>query len=132
MKHTATALLLSCLLVSNFSCKKDEGTPKSSRTIQFVLYTEKDFSNAYDTIIFSIFIKSGSQFLLNRPIGAMRVADIPTPANKLVFNEIVPPGHDQERLSVGFLYEIKNVGNSWFIDSCNAGEVLHVVNYNFQ
>ena len=132
MKHTATNLLSICLLLSIFSCKKDTAGAPPTRTIQYVLYTDQDFTTVYDTITFSLFIKAGGQYLLNRPLNPMRVADIPSRLNKLVFNETVPPGHEQEKLSVGFLYQIRNVGESWLIDSCNVGEPLHVVNYSFQ
>jgi hypothetical protein len=132
MKHPVTGPLLICLLLSIFSCKKDTAVATPTRTIQYVLYTEKDFTNDYDTITFSLIIRSGGQFLLNRPINPMRVADIPSRLNKLVFNETVPPGHEQEKLAVGFIYQIKNVGESWLIDSCKVGETLHVVDYSFQ
>jgi len=113
------------------ACKKDHQTAEQ-RTVQYQLYTAKDFSNEHDTITFTLVIRAGNNALFDSVLAPMRVSDIPDKAHQLVFRKPVPPGHEQTDLVVGFLYTIKDVGMSWYLDSCKAGQTLKIVDYNFQ
>jgi hypothetical protein len=113
------------------ACKKDHQAPVQ-RTIRYQLYTAKDFSNEHDTITFTLVMRAGNNTLFDSVLAPMRVSEIPDKTHQLVFGKLVPPGHEQTDLVVGFLYTIKDVGMSWYLDSCKAGQTLKIVDYNFQ
>jgi hypothetical protein len=133
--------IMSILCVSIFligtSCKKQaiypvHNSPGVVRKVQFSLYTDKDFSSDNNIIIFKLSIQnSANQILWDSVITPMKIKDIPNLANKVVIEKIVP-NNDPSLLKVGFYYTIENVGNSWHLDSFNAGETFKAVNYNFQ
>jgi|SRR6185312_10199721 len=100
--------------------------------IEYVLYTDQDFSGNFDTIRFRLYMASGSKSLLDSPLVAMTIAAIPDSSHALVFRKTVPAAYDQEKLAVGFLYQIDNVGNSWLLDSSEVGEIFKRVVYNFR
>ena len=103
----------------------------SQRTVKFVLYTNKDFSNITDTIIFTLHAKNASGTIsFDSLLAARRVKDIPGPSNKLVFEKNFPD--DGTTLLAGFLYEIKNVGYSWRLDTMSAHEKFKVIEYPFE
>jgi len=120
-------------LIFMLSCQKPgtQPNPAATKTIKFILYTNKDFSTVNDTITFSLTIKNKSNVtVLDSALTAMRVKDIPGPANKLVFQKTVPD--DGSTLVAGFNYTIKNIGSSWFLDTVAANEKLKVIEYPFQ
>jgi len=61
----------------------------------------------------------------------MLIKEIPDKAHNLVFNKLVPPGHDKDTLLVGFVYDIQDVGESWFLDTCAPGQKVKIIDYNF-
>ena len=71
------------------------------------------------------------KILLDSALAPMLVEDIPDKAHQLVFKKVVPPGFDKDTLVVGFIYDIKDVGESWFLDSCGPGQTLKLIDYNF-
>ncbi len=115
------------------SCKKERSPPIPApvRTITYLLYTTQDFSTDNNIITFRLNIRNTTQTLFDSALASMRIKDIPNAANKLVFKKIVP-GNDASDLAVGFRYAIDNVGNSWFTDTCGAGELFKVVDYDFR
>ena len=124
------------------SCKKQvtessitDGASNDSRNIrkvQFVLYTDKDLSGDNHTIIFKLSIqKPPNQVLWDSTLAPMRIKDIPDLAHKLIVKKAVP-GNDPSLLKVGFSYSIQDVGNSWYFNAFNAGDMFKVVNFNFQ
>lgn len=129
-------LCVSTILIGT-SCKKQitynaSGSSKILRKVQFVLYTDKDFSSDNHTITFKVSIKkSGNQVLWDSTLAPMKIKDIPNLAHKLVIVKAVP-GNDPSLLKVGFYYTIKDVGNSWYLNAFNVGETFKVVNFNFQ
>ena len=138
MKYLSIISLLcvSTILIGT-SCKKQItydtlGSSKVLRKVQFVLYTDKDFSSDNHTITFKVSIKkSGNQVLWDSTLAPMKIKDIPNLAHKLVILKAVP-GNDPSLLKVGFYYTIKDVGNSWYLNAFNVGETFKVVNFNFQ
>ena len=129
-------LCVSTILIGT-ACKKQitynaSGSSKILRKVQFVLYTDKDFSSDNHTITFKVSIKkSGNQVLWDSTLAPMKIKDIPNLANKLIIVKAVP-GNDPSLLKVGFYYTIKDVGNSWYLNAFNVGETFKVVNFNFQ
>jgi len=126
-------LILFVCALAILSCKKVTSQPGSGsqRTIKFVLYTNKDFSNITDTIIFTLHAKNTSGTIsFDSLLAARRVKDIPGPLNKLVFEKNFPD--DGTTLVAGFLYEIKNVGYSWRLDTMAAHEKFKVIEYPFE
>jgi len=130
-------LCVSTILIGT-SCKKQitydalNSSSKNLRKVQFVLYTDKDFSSDNHTITFKVSIKkSGNQVLWDSTLAPMKIKDIPNLAHKLVILKAVP-GNDPSLLKVGFYYTIKDVGNSWYLNAFNVGETFKVVNFNFQ
>ena len=130
-----SALAFFVILNGTF-CKKQttEQPPINTvpRKVQFVLYTDKDFSDNNQLITFELSIqKSSNEVLWDSVLPTMKIKDIPGPANKWVIEKWVP-GNDPSLLKTGFYYAIENVGNSWFIDSFKVGETFKSVVYNFQ
>jgi hypothetical protein len=129
-------LCVSTILIGT-SCKKQTTDPVPNipgvlRKVQFILYTDKDFSSDNDSIIFKLSIqKSTNQILWDSVLKPMKIKDIPNLAHKLVIVKSVP-GNDTSLLKVGFYYSIENVGNSWHVDMFNAGETFKIVDFNFQ
>lgn len=119
------------------SCKKQEtnplrNVPAGMRKIQFSLYTDKDFSGYNEKIVFTLSIRrSTSRVIWDSVLPPMKVKDIPTVANKLVIEKIIPES-SSSLLKVGFIYSIENVGMSWFWDKSNPGETFKKVDFNFQ
>lgn len=134
MRHFSfikTILFLTAL--SFMSCtKEDAPSPTTApRKIRFVLYTEEDFSGDNDNITFSLVIRNSVKTLFDSSLSVMKVKDIPNAANKLIFEKQVP-NDDGSVLTAGFYYTIENVGLSWYLDTCSAGQSLKVINYSFK
>ena len=131
------SILCGSIILIGTSCKKEsteEMWKKRSilRKVQFVLYTDKDFSSDNHTIIFKLTIqKPPNQILWDSTLAPMKIKDIPNVAHKLIIVKAVP-GNDPSLLKVGFYYTIKDVGNSWYLNAFNVGETFKVVNFNFQ
>jgi hypothetical protein len=137
MKFSLIGLLMALLTaLAGTSCKKqtteaasENGVP---RKVQFVLYTDKDFSNNNGIITFELSIqKMPNHVLWDSVLSPMKIKDIPGPANKWVIEKWVP-GNDPSLLKTGFYYSIENVGSSWFIDSFKVGDTFKSIVYNFQ
>lgn len=124
------AVLLPVLLAA--ACSKDPVVTAPPRAVNYVLYTEKDFSGNNDTIRFELLMKSGTQVLLDSPLAPMTIAQIPGPAGRITIQKYVPSAHLNDDLVVGFLYHIDNVGYSWFLDSSKVGDVVKTVTYKFE
>src|SRR4030095_12118601 len=127
MKKIATLSILFALsIVIGTSCKKyiSENTTISSkvpRKVQFILYTDKDFSNDNNIITFKLSIqKSPNEILWDSVLAPIQIKDIPLLAQKLVVEKYVP-GNDPSLLKVAFYYSIENVGISWHLDSFEPG-----------
>jgi hypothetical protein len=121
------------ILIFMLSCQKQvvQSNSSATKTIRFILYTNKDFSGVNDTINFSLTIKKKSNItVFDSALTSMRIKDIPGPANKMIFQKTVPD--DGSTLIVGFNYSIKNVGYSWFLDTIAVNEKLKVIEYPFQ
>jgi hypothetical protein len=133
MNKKLAILPVLAILISMLSCQKQGAKSNSSttKTIKFILYTNKDFSDVNDTINFSLTIKKKSNItLLDSALTSMRIKDIPGPANKMIFQKTVPD--DGSTLIAGFNYNIKNIGYSWFLDTVSVSEKLKVIEYSFQ
>jgi hypothetical protein len=125
-----------CLLLSAavLSCKKN-ATPPPPRTIRYILYTKQDFSTGTDTIRFRLHMHTTGatgRILLDSNIAPMMISEIPDQQHQLVFEKTVPAGHDQDKLVVGFVYDIDNVGEGWYLDSSLAGQATKIVEYSFK
>jgi len=134
MKKIGFRLILPALIIlSALSCKKDYNgykTPPIQRNIQFDLFTSQDFSTDNNKITFTLHIKNKNKTLWDSVLSSMKINEIPVQANKLTFNKIVPDD-DGSELSAGFVYEIENVGMSWYLDTIKAGEAFKHISYDF-
>ncbi|HEY4336361.1 MAG TPA: hypothetical protein VGM89_10695 [Puia sp.] len=136
-KHQFTlggAILCTALALILAACKKHSETTEP-RTIRYILYTKEDFSDDNDTIRFRLHIHTTGttgRVLFDSNIAAMRIKEVPDSLHRLVFTKIVPPGHDTDKLVVGFVYDIDNVGEGWYLDSSFAGQKLKAVEYSFK
>jgi hypothetical protein len=124
------------IFLTGTSCKKQttEQPPVNTvpRKVQFILYTDKDFSDNNELITFELSIqKVPNQELWDSVLPPMKIKDIPGPANKWVIEKWVP-GNEPSQLKTGFYYAIQNVGNSWFIDTFKVGETFKTIEFNFQ
>ena len=130
----AAAIFCMAFSVMIAACKKSTQTP-SPRTIRYILYTREDFSEVRDTIRFRLRMQTTGitgRVLLDSGIAPMRVSEVPDSLHRLIFTKTVPPGHEQDKLIVGFIYDIDNVGESWYLDSSAAGEKTKTVEYSFR
>jgi hypothetical protein len=121
------------LLVLTTSCNKSSASLPviSPRKIQYELYTNSDFSDNNTNIRFSLFIRTKTKVLLDSDLAPMKIKDIPDASNKIIIIKTVP-NNDTSELSVGFLYSIEGIGNSWHLDTIRAGEIFKLVDYAFQ
>lgn len=137
MRFLSVVSVLCVSAILGTSCKKqtidrEPDSPGVPRKVQFLLYTDKDFSSDNGNILFTVSIKnSANQVLWDSVLPQMKIKDIPNLEHKIMIEKSVP-GNDASPLKVGFYYSIENVGNSWHLDSLNAGETLKVVDFNFQ
>lgn len=133
MKIYLTRILLAfTIAVVGASCSKDTPpTPKADRTFQFLLHTEKDFSDDNHRITFSVFIRNHTKVLFDSTLPSMKIKDIPAFANKLSFQKKVSDAANAD-LAAGFGYTIENVGISSFTDTCKAGETFKVIDFSFK
>jgi hypothetical protein len=115
------------------SCRKNVTPPvvNVERTIRFVLYTEKDFSNENGNIIFSVVIRKDNRQIFDSSFSLMKVKDIPTLANRIVYEKKILVD-ENAKLTAGFLYTLENIGYSWYIEVCEPGERFKEINYSFQ
>lgn len=130
------------MVVSVIACQKQAGSyttdnntgtqAKPSRQVDFVLYTDQDFSTDNHTIIFNPYIKdSTNRTIWDSTLPAMKVKDIPKMANQILISKTIT-GYSNASLRVGFNYSLENVGYSWYLDSSKAGEVMKTVTFNFR
>jgi hypothetical protein len=134
IKNKTTILFMAIAMCSFASCQKDvQPTGKVEKTIRFVLYTDKDFSNEERNIIFSVFIRREGNYphLFDSTFSVMKVKEIPGASNKIVFEKKVWVDASM-RLGAGFVYSLENVGYSWYIDTCEPGQLFKEINYAFQ
>ena len=61
----------------------------------------------------------------------MKIKDIPDSLHKIVIEKSVP-GNDPSTLTVGFDYEIENVGSSWYLEPFPRGDSLKLLRYPFR
>lgn len=136
-KISVSTILFVLAIVIGASCKKNlpdhfpvyTSTP---RKVQFILYTDKDFSHENNIITFRLSIqKSTNQILWDSVLAPMQIKDIPSLAQKLVVEKYVP-GNDPSLLKVGFYYSIEGVGISWNLHPFESGETFKTVDFNFQ
>jgi hypothetical protein len=136
-KHQLTlpAAILSIAVTLIFvACKKDAAKP-APRTIRYILYTKENFSTNQDTIRFRLLMQTSRNsggILFDSSLAAMTISAIPDSLHRLVFTKTVPTGHEKDTLLVGFIYDIDNVGESWFLDSSAAGPGTKTVEYSFR
>lgn len=132
MKQNRVIIVIMLVIgVSVLSCSKSHiNNPGTPRKFRFQLYTTQDFSSNNSVIHFSIFVNDGNTALLDSNLATMQIKDIPDAANKIVIEKTVNVPNDVD-LSAGFLYQIDNVGTSWFIDTSRAGNPLKVIDYDF-
>lgn len=135
MNKVKFLLFSAILMLSLASCKKYTNGIVNAHdftgVIRFNLFTTKDFSNNPGSITFSVFIEDSTNLLWDSTLVPIQIKNIPDSANALVIEKAVPE-HSNSLLKVGFRYDIENVGHSGYIDSSNSGQILKIVNFNFQ
>src|SRR5579871_1151809 len=133
MKHPFSTLTLSLAILATVaaSCRKSytkfnppPTTPVPTRTIRYILYTLQDFRNNNDSIAFSLRMTSKHGVLFDSALAPMRISEIPDKPHEIAIDRVVPAGFEKDTLTVGFDYKIKNVGESWFLDTCNPTTAL--------
>jgi hypothetical protein len=136
MKILSLVSVLGVLIFAS-SCKKENNSQADAshdvaRTVLFTLYTDKDFSNDNENIVFNVFIQTGSnQPIWDSTFSAMKVKDIPSLVNKIVVEKTIT-GYGDKLLKVGFRYTLPGVGDSWFYDADSPGQTMKEVTFNFQ
>lgn len=115
------------------SCEEVDNAPKliETRKVKFILYTEKDFSAQTDNITFTAAIKMNNQVLWDSVLPPMTIKDIPTKAKPITFEKMVPK-NEASLLRVGFIYNVENVGISWYWDRFEEGQEFKTIEFKFQ
>jgi hypothetical protein len=134
MKRNILTALILMGIITIWSCKKDQSTPGEQiveRTIQYVLYTNEDFSDDDDNITFSVFARDDNSTLLDSAITTMKVNEIPPAGNKIIIEKKLLTKASTD-LVAGFVYEIENVGISWYLDSIPAGQNNKTIEFAFK
>ncbi|MFT3937004.1 MAG: hypothetical protein QM726_25485 [Chitinophagaceae bacterium] len=135
MKKKFMQLSLLAIVIATASCKKsnnDNPHPlPAERTVKFVLYTTKDFSNQSTGIRFTLKITANNTTVWDSVMAPMQLKNIPGPNNKIIIEKKVPAGNS-ERLVAGFNYYLENVGSSWYMDIIEPTEAAKTIDYNFQ
>lgn len=138
MKYLSFFSFACCaVIILGNSCRKSSTyAPQNShgnkRQVQFVLYTNKDFSAENSNITFTLKIRSSANPLIwDSVLPPMKVKDIPKFADRLVVDKLIP-GNDVSQLEVGFIYSIEHVGISWYWDKINPYESFKRVEFSFQ
>jgi hypothetical protein len=129
-----TAITLLGIVLIAWSCKKDQSTPGEQmveRTIQYILYTNEDFSDDEHNITFSVFARDNDSTLLDSAIATMKVKEIPSDENKIIIEKKILTDASTD-LVAGFVYEIENVGVSWYLDSIPAGQNNKTIEFAFK
>jgi hypothetical protein len=128
----ASPFFFVALLLFGTSCFKDPVVTTVQTKVQFVLYTDQDFSNDSDQIVFRLSIqKAPNQSLWDSILPPMAIKDIPDSAHKIVIEKSVS-NDNNAFLKCGFYYTIENVGNSWYLDSIPPGVNFKKVEFNFR
>jgi hypothetical protein len=136
MKRFLTILPILIAVGITISCKKQRAQQPaiSTKTVRFILYTDKDFSTDEDTVSFALTIRNNygsvnSRSIFDSTLATIRFKDIPGPSNKLIFEKTVPD--DGSVLSVGFIYTDRfGLGSNF--DTVGINEKLKVFEYPFQ
>lgn len=133
MSRLILPALFFCLVFSISSCKKDytHQSYYSPRTVQYVLYTNKDFSNVHEIIHFTLTMRKGNSTIWDSVLAPMQISQIPDSTHRIVAEKMVPANFNSD-LVVGFLYEIENVGQSWWLDTCLANDSFKKIEFPFQ
>ncbi len=135
-KYIRISFVLVLISVLVNACTKDSAPapqPVKPRTIRFELFTSSSFTTDFNMITFTLHIKSADNSIAwDSVMAPMKINEIPSAANKIEVDKAVPNDDGKKTLAVGFLYTIQNVGNSWYIDTCNAGDTLKTVSFDFK
>jgi hypothetical protein len=115
------------------ACKKQNSDcPDTPRKVQFSLFTDTDFRNYADKVTFTLAIRnSRSQTVWDSVLPPMRVMDIPGRVNRLFFEKQLT-GYGDSLLQVGFIYQVENVGISWYWKRSLPCEKITLVEFDFK
>src|SRR3954463_2316146 len=116
----AVALMSFVLLLSSCNKNGEQLDNKVEWKIQYVLYTNEDFSDDEHNITFSLFARDNNKSLFDSAISIMKVKEIPSAANRIVIEKTLITDASTDLLA-GFVYEIEGVGVSWHLDSIPTG-----------
>ena len=133
-----TILIAAAIVIALGSCKKYEVSPgrennnnSQTRLVRYELYTEEDFTGDQHNIQFSLFMKTAGKTIFDSSLATMKIEEIPDSIHKIVIEKLVP-GNDTSTLTVGFNYQIENVGISWYLDTFPSGDTLKLLQYAFK
>ncbi len=137
MKHYLFPVIIVFVLIAA-SCKKDhlpcdgkDPGPGVPRKVRYELYTNKDFSHNPQDIQFRLRMQDADGFVYDSLLAPMKIADIPDSLHRIIVERLVP-GNNPARLTVGFVYQIPNVGISWHLENFEARDTLKVVRFAFE
>lgn len=138
MKHFSLTLCTIALMVLG-ACRKSHPDPDPvplTRTVEYHLYTKENFSTDNHEITFRVYLRSNSRpggiRIMDSAIQTMLIKDVPDQAHQLIFHKTVPAGFERDTLTAGFIYDIKDVGESWFLDTIGPKTALKIIDYNFR
>jgi hypothetical protein len=135
---TYKILTIAVLLIALGSCKKEQASlsgennnNSQTRKVRYELYTKENFAGIQENIQFSLFMRNAGRSIFDSSLATMRIEDIPDSSHKIIIEKFVP-GNDTSSLVVGFIYQIENVGISWYLDKFPAGDGFKLLQYSFK
>jgi len=137
IQRTSFTILIIAVMTIFGSCEKDQLQENGStnnppvRKVRYELYTNEDFSGETGNIRFSLTMRNGVKAIFDSSLATMKIQDIPDSAHRIIIEKSVP-GNNTSALTVGFNYEIENVGISWYLELFPTGDTLKVLRYSFK
>jgi hypothetical protein len=135
---TCLVLAMAALMSMITSCRKNQWYPNGQNTdaptlrkVHYELYTDKNFSDNQENIQFSIFMRDAGKTIFDSSLAMMKIKDIPDSSHRIIIEKIVP-GNNASTLTVGFVYQIENVGISSWLAPFPAGDTIGLIKFSFR
>jgi hypothetical protein len=135
---TYLVLAMAALMSTVTSCRKNEGYPDGKnrsgstvRKVHYELYTDENFSDNQENIQFTLFMRDAGKTIFDSSLATMKIKDIPDFDHRLVIEKIVP-GNNTSTLTVGFVYQIENVGLSSWLAPFPASDTIGLIKFSFR
>jgi hypothetical protein len=101
------------------------------RKVHYELYTDENFSDNQEKIQFTLFMRDAGKTIFDSSLATMKIKDIPDFDHRLIIEKLVP-GNNASALTIGFVYQIENVGISSWLEPFPAGDTIGLIKFPFR